>query len=307
MKDINKTKEQLVAELEGARRQISELEASEAYIKQTADALMESEERFRLIAENSNELILRIQLLPELKYDYVSPSSLNILGYTPEEFYNNSDIGLICIHPEDRVLFKNIKSLAQSDPGKPNILRRIRKDGRVIWTEESFTVIYNDEGKPVAVHVIARDVTERILAEQAMRKSEEKYETLVEKGNDGIVIIQEGIVKFVNPKLTEMTGFSLAELYNKPFIDFIAPESRELVADCYKIRMAAEEATHSYEARIITKNKEVITVESSSSVIEYEGKSADMAIIRDITKRKTAEKNVIEDSNRLDAIIKSLG
>ncbi len=275
--------------------------------KLTANALMENEERFRLIAENSNELILRIQLLPEFKYDYISPSSVNILGYRPEEFYNNPNLGLESIHPEDRDLFKRVQSLKEYKPGESFVLRRIRKSGRVIWTEETFTAIYNEEGKASAIHVIARDVTQRILAEQAVRRSEEKYETIVEKGNDGIIIIQEGIVKFANNKVSEVTGFTPEESLGRSFIDFIAPESRELVVTRYKSRMAGDKIPDKYEANIIAKNKGIIIVEISASIIEYEGKPADMAIIRDITQRKITEEEIIEERNKLDAVIKSLG
>lgn len=123
-------------------------------------------------------------------------------------------------------------------------------------------------------------------------KEEKIYSILVEKGNDGIIIIQDGLLKFINPKMSEITGFSPEEGLGKPFIDFAAPECAKSLKDRYEKRMAGEEVPSKYEIKIISKDKKKIPVEINASVIEYKGKPADMAIIRDITKRKKAEEEL---------------
>jgi PAS domain S-box-containing protein len=136
------------------------------------------------------------------------------------------------------------------------------------------------------------DITERKQATEKLKASEKKYSTLVEKGNDGIVIIQDHLLKFINPIMAEISGFSMNEVIDKPFIDFVASPFKELINDTYEKRIAGEEISNKYEAELISKYGKTIPVEINASLIEYEGKPADMAIIRDITDRKATEKEI---------------
>jgi two-component system NtrC family sensor kinase len=139
--------------------------------------------------------------------------------------------------------------------------------------------------------------------EEQLQKSEEKYATLVERGNDGIIIIQGGMLKFANTRMVDMSGFSLEEVIGRPFIDFVAPDYRELVADRYQKRMSGETVTGNYEIAILTRYDRNVPVEINASLIEYEGKPADMAIVRDITERKQAEETLRESEERYRALV----
>jgi len=107
--------------------------------------------------------------------------------------------------------------------------------------------------------------------EEALKESEDKYSTIVEKGN-GIAIAQHGKVKFANTKLLELFGFTLEETLEKQFIDFITPKSQELVMEQYKKRIAGEQIPNRYEIELYTKDGRKIPVEINASLIEYEGK-----------------------------------
>lgn len=134
-----------------------------------------------------------------------------------------------------------------------------------------------------------RHVTERKNAESTLQASEKKYSTLVEKGNDGIVIIQDGNLKFVNSKIVQMTGFTIDEVIGKPFIDFIPRNFKEIVIEKYKRKLSGGELQNHYEIEIISKTGKNIPVEINTSLIEYEGRSADMGILRDITERRQVQ------------------
>ncbi|MCX8126566.1 MAG: PAS domain S-box protein, partial [Dehalococcoidia bacterium] len=101
----------------------------------------------------------------------------------------------------------------------------------------------------------------------------EIYTALVEKGNDGIVIIQDGRLKFVNPKMLEAGGFSADEVIGRPFLDLVAPEHRSAVAENYRRLMAGEEAPQRYEIGLLTKSGRCLPVEINSSLITYEAVS----------------------------------
>ena len=165
----------------------------------------------------------------------------------------------------------------------------IRKDGTKLDGNITISPLQGIDTNTIALSYIIRDVTERKNAENTLQASEKKYSTLVEKGNDGIVIIQESNLKFVNSKIVQMTGFAIEEVLGKPFIDFIPQNFKELVIEIFKKRLSGEDPVKNYEIEIISKTGKNIPVEINASLIEYEGSPADMAILRDITERRQAQ------------------
>ena len=133
-------------------------------------------------------------------------------------------------------------------------------------------------------------------------KSEKKYSSLIEMGNDGVIIVQKGLLKFSNSKMLNITGFSEEEAIGQPFTNFIAPEHIEMVQERYLKRMNGEEVPEKYEIEILSKKGEKIPVEINASIIEYEGQPADMAIIRDITERKKAEEELRDSEEKYRGI-----
>ncbi len=142
------------------------------------------------------------------------------------------------------------------------------------------------------------ELVERKSVEATLRESEKKYATLVEKGNDGIVIIKDGILKFANSKIRALTGFSVKEAIGKSFIEFVSPKYRDLVIDNYRRRLAGKRIPARYEIELISKGGQEIPVEINGALIEYEGGEADIAIIRDITERKRVEVALKESEER---------
>jgi PAS domain S-box-containing protein len=143
--------------------------------KQVERALRDSEERFRLLAENAQDIIFRFRFKPEPGFEYVSPSIVTILGYTPEEYYADLRLHLRRVHPESSPLWE---AFIQNPLGfqEPLIHRYIRKDGRAIWLEQHHWFFFDDEGDLLMLEGITQDITERQIAaeqlEQAQRAAE---------------------------------------------------------------------------------------------------------------------------------------
>jgi PAS domain S-box-containing protein len=134
-----------------------------------------------------------------------------------------------------------------------------------------------------------RSLAEKKLAEEQLKRSEARYSTLVEKGNDGIIIIQDGLLKFANTKMLEMSGYTAGEVYDKSFLEFCVTKYRNAVEDRYNRRISGKKAINNYEIEILSKSGNKIPVEINASIIEHEGEPANMAIVRDITDRRRIE------------------
>jgi len=149
------------------------------------EALRESEERYRRLAENAPDLIYRIRLVPEQAFEYVSPSATAITGYTPEDHYADPMLGYKLVYPDDRPLLEAAARGGMA-PGEPLTLRWVRKDGTVIWTEQRNVPLFDAEGNLVALEGIARDVTDRVRAEEALAQERILLRTVMDHLPDAV-------------------------------------------------------------------------------------------------------------------------
>jgi PAS domain S-box-containing protein len=142
--------------------------------KRSEEALRESEDRFLRLTAISNDLIYRYEIAPRRGFSYVSPSATAITGFTPEEHYADPDLGFKLVHPDDRTILEAV-SHGEHPVGQPLVLRWIRKDGTIIWTEQRNVSILDPNGSLEALEGIARDISER---KQTEAKIHEQLEEL---------------------------------------------------------------------------------------------------------------------------------
>jgi PAS domain S-box-containing protein len=165
------------------------------------------------IAQNANDIIFHAQLVPEIKFDYVSPSCLAITGYTPEEFYADPLLAKKCWHPEE---LNNLEKMAPSNymaSSAPQEIRWIRKDGTEIWIEHLMTFKVNEEGIPLSCQIIARDITARKKAEEAYQEHQIFTNSLLEHAPHATVVINaDTSIRYVNPAWERLNGWALSEV-----------------------------------------------------------------------------------------------
>lgn len=137
------------------------------YLQNIRKELSRSENRFRLLAENAQDLIYFYRLTPSPIFEYVSPSSINITGYSPEEFYSDPSFFVELAHPKEHF----VPDTSSSSKSEPVIIRWLHKDGHYVWTEQRYTLIYDGQGSICAIEGILRDITDRKLAEDKMHQA----------------------------------------------------------------------------------------------------------------------------------------
>ena len=173
------------------------------------------------------------------------------------------------------------------------------------WLLFTAAPLRDSEGTVIGAIETLQDITERKRAENALKESEEKYHNLVERANDGITIIQDNIVKYLNSRLAEMWGGTVEEVIGTPFTDYISPDERRKVVDHYKRRIASEDVTPIYETVLRHKDGSEIYAELNAGTITFQGKPADLAFIRDITERKVAEKAIRKSEEEYRSLVES--
>ncbi|MDI6688683.1 MAG: PAS domain S-box protein [Desulfobacterales bacterium] len=122
-----------------------------------------------------------------------------------------------------------------------------------------------------------------------LRASQLKYKNIIKNSVDMVIILQDEKIKFVNPKVMELTGYTNDELLGSKFIILIHPDDCATVTDNYKKWLRKDiEANHIYTFRVLRKNGETLWVESNTVWTEWEGSAATLNIVRDISERKQA-------------------
>ncbi len=146
--------------------------------KQRAEqALRESEERYRLLAENAQDLIYRLRIRPVRKFEYVSPASIRLIGYTPEEFYQDPDLIQRIVHQEDKRFLNDIQ-VGKRSFDNPLVQRWQRRDGSTVWVEQRSVPIFDSQDTIIAIEGIARDISARKEVEHQLEHSQEMLRQL---------------------------------------------------------------------------------------------------------------------------------
>jgi len=147
-----------------------------AYYQDIWNELSKRESRFRLLAENAQDIIFRYQVKPNRIIEYISPSAANVTGYPLEDFYNNHNIYKDLIHPDDWNMVKTSEFFSSNKSIMP--IRWIKKDGNVIWIEQHNTIIYDKYKNIIAIEGIIRDITDRKKAEEEIRRADQSRRNL---------------------------------------------------------------------------------------------------------------------------------
>jgi PAS domain S-box-containing protein len=210
---------------------------------------------------------------------------------------------LTCVHPEDRpmMLEANRQSIASGEPFETEY-RITTRDGRERNIREVGRAMKAATGKVVRLFGTAQDITERKLAEGALREGEERYRRLVEESPDPIAAQSEGILVYINPAGAKLMGAqSPGELTGRSILDFMHPDGREgALRRLEQLRLG--QVVRSDEEKLVTLDGIPIYVELTSIPTTYLGKPAAQIVGRDITERKRAE----EELHLLAHTIKSI-
>jgi PAS domain S-box-containing protein len=244
--------------------------------------------------ENTPDPIIEIRFEDNMAFiDCVNPSFEAVFGIDAEEATGQT-VGDVVVPESEHEEFVRLRSRVLRGKQVETEVKRETATGvreflvRVI----PFDVSDVSDG----AYAWYTDITERKERERELERNEQ----IIQEMNDGVVVVQDGIITYTNPQVSEMTGYSAEELQDTPMSEFIAPEDRELVYHRYQERVAGNDPPSTYEIGVVPKDGETIPVEITASRVEYAGEPATVSIVRDIADRKQRERELERQNERLD-------
>ncbi|MHA1143679.1 MAG: PAS domain S-box protein [Candidatus Helarchaeota archaeon] len=279
---------------------VRDLTAQKQYEESIERERRHLEMKYRNLIEWSNDGIMIIQ---DGRAVFHNKVATKILGYSSDEIKNLQIKDFIDGKEETKAIFKQYKDRLEKGafPSLFNV-RIKRKDATTVDVEMNAAMIEWD-GRPAGLAIV-RDISERKKMEEIRHKSMEKFQTLIERSNDAIIVIQDGNVVYNNKMAQDTFGYSLEDVQGRPFTDFIPdPNEAKSFYQRYLDRMSGKVLPSVVEAKIRGKKDQIIDVEISGGMIEWDGKPADLVIIRDISERKLTERKLKESEEKYRSII----
>ncbi|MEW8139434.1 MAG: PAS domain S-box protein [Candidatus Thiodiazotropha endolucinida] len=267
--------------------------------KMAENALLESEEKYRLLVENQTDLLVKVD--PEGRFDFASPSYCKMFGTNEEELLGNKFMPLV--HKDDQA--KTLEAMQQlyHPPYTAYLEQRAMTSSGWRWLGWMDTAVRDKDGNVNAIIGVGRDITDRIETMKALRESEERYRAVVE---DTPVLIcrflPDGEITFANRAYCNYFEQSADVLIGSKITDLVPAQDRETVMSHIKA-LTPIAPTQSHEHQVVTKtgetrwqrwtNRALFTPQGE--ILSYQ------SIGQDITERKQAEIKVSRLNNELEA------
>jgi PAS domain S-box-containing protein len=259
-------------------------------------ALRESEDRYRLLAENATDVVWTMDM--DLRYTYISPSIERQRGYSPEEFLaldRGTAFTMSTLQAGVDALIEQLalEGTEGADPARSwtVVMEAYCKDGSTSWVESTMAFLRDEDGKATGILGAARDITKRVLAEQALqqakdgleaqvkertaqlaeanrelraeiderkraedelRRSEERFRALIESSSDGITVLDaEGRMKYQSPSVARITGYEPDGGVGKTSFDLVYPDDMPKVIEGLNRLRRRPGETEHVEVRIL--------------------------------------------------------
>ena len=272
--------------------------------KQAEIELKESEEKFRDITEQS---FMSIYIIQDGLFKYMNQRTNDVSGYSREDIKNFKPYEYAkIIHPEDRELV--LEQSRKKQEGEPDVINRykyriIKKSGEVAWID-NFSKTINYRGRTADL-VITEDITEKIVAEQKLKESEEKYRTLIENIPDTIYSSlpdETSSTLFLSNRWEDWTGIPVETYFKNPklFFEAIHPDDYKETSKAYKEAIKnRKEFILNYRVKHKDTGKEIyirdhgVPIKNDiGEIISYNG------VMTNITDLRKAEDKLIESEEK---------
>lgn len=179
------------------------------------------------LADRLPYVIYRYEFSPVRRFAFVSRAAERMTGYTPAEHYANPDLGLDIVQPEDRKILEQLIR-GELEFERPLLLRWIRKDGRVLWTEQFNVAIRDEQGRLIAIEGLARDVTNT-------HESALTLESICRAIRDLVIVLdRDGVYRYISPARADLLYRPAPELLGQRLHDVFPPDLADLFLEAIR-------------------------------------------------------------------------
>jgi PAS domain S-box-containing protein len=268
----------------------------------------QSDERFRQLTETINE-VFWMEDLEGNNLIYVSPAFEKIWGIQCEEFYQNTQIWLDSIHPEDR---ERVKAEYPYDDRK-NIIagkyksefRIVRPDGSIRWILDQASPVFNEKGVPIRIAGIATDITKLKLTEESLRNSEERIRLITDSLPVLISYIDtEYYFRFNNKGYEDWFELSKNEIYGKHVKEILGKKAYDLVKKYFDRALAGDRVAHETNMPYKHGDDRYIHADFIPDIGKQGKVKGFFALVTDITEIKKNEQELKDHQVYLEELVK---
>ncbi|MBM4278485.1 MAG: PAS domain S-box protein [Deltaproteobacteria bacterium] len=266
-------------------------------LKHSEKALQEAEKRYRQVVENATEIIYAVD--EKGNFTYGNPAGLKVTGYSLQELRQFNYADLVLPEHRERVSQAYINQFQERWPTSYIEFPFFSKAGKILWFGQNTSLVIED-GKVVGFHVIARDITERKQAEEALRQAEENFRRSLDDSPLGVrIVTTEGETIYANRAILDIYGYdSIEELRTTPIKKRYTPESYAEFNIRKEKRQRGEYYPPEYEVSIVRKNGEIRDLQIFRKEILWNGGRQFQTIYQDITERRQAEEAIRKSEER---------
>ncbi len=283
-------------------RKVKDLEHKVASLYRVEEELREREKTYHELLEDMPALICRF--LPDGTLTFVNNRYCDYFEKRKEDLIGQNFFQFV---PEEerQTVREQFMSLSQENPMVTYEHQVIAPDGTIRWQQWTDRLLLDEHGEAKEYQCLGMDITERVLAEEAVKLSGKKYRDLVENIKDVIFAVdQDGMVTFVSPSVESFIQYLPSEIISRRFDEFIYEEDLPHLYEKFQSILSGNATANDY--RIVTKSGHVRWVRTSSQPIYAEGRVTGVqGTLSDITDQKHAEEELKNSERRYRTLVEN--
>ena len=268
--------------------------------KATEQQLKDTEDRYGHLFSSATDVIFEADA--EGYFRFVNPQTLRLFEFEQDEVIGRRFTEFIRADYRPQILQHYYRQTREGRLNSYVEFPAITKSGKEVWLGQNAWIISDATGKLVGMQAVARDITERRNAEEALRTAEAKYRALVEQSLMGVYIMQNDRLVYVNPKAADLLGYTQQEMIDaeSPFV-FVHEQDRPLVMDQLSRLDPDRAPSVQLAVRGVRKDGEVIQVEAFCVVTEFGNERAILTTVHDISDRVKLE-DQLRQAQKMEAV-----
>ena len=268
--------------------------------KATEDALRVTEDRYGHLFDAAADIIFEADA--EGYFRFVNPETLRVFGYSSDEVIGRRFTEFIRADYQPTILRHYYQQTSQGVLNSYVEFPGVTKSGQEVWLGQNAWLVFDAKGRYTGMQAVARDITERRRAEDALRVAEAKYRGLVEQSLVGVYIVQNDRLVYVNPKGADILGYGQQALLDLPWAYALLHEQdRALVIDQLSQLDAANRTNIQLTLRGVRKDGALVQAEAFCALTEFNGQPAILATVIDISDRVKLE-DQLRQAQKMEAV-----